>query len=56
MVLQDLITQTKKDNKIIMYHIKCIPEPLEPLMVASQKRGLKPDELTAGLTGANTIK
>lgn len=25
-------------------------------MAASQKRGLKPDELTAGLTGANATK
>ena len=49
MVLQDLIRQTKIENKAIEYHIKCIPEPLEPLMEASRVKGLRTDSLTAGL-------
>ena len=32
LVLQDLIRKIEDENKTIEYYIKCIPEPLEPLM------------------------
>lgn len=48
-VLQDLVEGTKKECREVEFHIKCIPEPLEPLMEASGVKGIRTDYLAQGL-------
>ena len=41
-----MISNVKDENNWIMYKMKCIPEPLEPLMEAIKPKSMRADEPT----------
>ena len=44
-----MIRDARAENKWIIYKMRCIPEPLEPLMEAVTAKGMRADELQSGL-------